>query len=329
MSVLLEAIHVKKYFPIYGGIIPRVVNYVRAVDDVTLSIRGGEVVALVGESGAGKSTFGNIVIGLMKPDEGRVLFEGRDIYRLKGPIKKEVRHNLQIVFQNPDSSLNPRMQVASILSEAIKEMNPELSKYEVIEEVLKLLESVGLNPDHAYKYPHELSGGEKQRVAIARVVAMKPKLIVADEPVSSLDVSVRSQILNLLMDIQAKLNAAILFISHDLGVVWSISDRVAVMYLGRIVEIADTEELFNYPSHPYTAILLNSAPLLTNMKKVRSEYLKPIGEPPSPINPPSGCRFHTRCPLAKEICRREEPSFKEVSNGHYSACHFIDKAPFT
>ncbi len=320
MKPILEGINIKKYFQVSGGFLSKSSSYVRAVDGVNISIYPSEVLALVGESGSGKSTLGRVLIGISKPTEGKVLFNGKDIYFLKGDEKIKVRHSLQIIFQNPDSSLNPRMQVLDILGEAVKEKNPELSRIEVIEHIIKLLEAVGLNPDHIYKYPHELSGGEKQRIAIARALAMEPKVIVADEPVSALDVSIRAQILNLLMDIQRKLKLSMLFIAHDLGIVWNISDKVAVMYLGKIVEYADTEELFENPLHPYTMILLSSAPILSsNFKKFN---LKPRGEPPSPINPPSGCRFHTRCPFAKDKCKGVDAKLIKVSNNHYTACPF-------
>ena len=322
MRTLLAAEGVRKYFPVYRGIFHRVRGWVRAVDGVSLSIGEGEVLALVGESGSGKTTLGRIVAGLLRPDAGRVLFDGVDLYSGRR-LDKMVRHSIQVVFQNPDSSLNPRMTVAEILLEAVYERRREVGRDEALAEVVDLLGRVGLSPDHAYKYPHELSGGEKQRVAIARAIAMNPRLIVADEPVSALDVSVRAQILNLLMDIREEMGLSMLLISHDLGAVWSISDRVAVMYLGKVVEEAPTEELFTNPAHPYTRALLASAPLLP--REVRRLGIRPRGEPPSPISPPPGCRFHTRCPFAKPECRTREPEMLQVAEGHRAACLLLER----
>ncbi len=323
MDPILSGIEIKKYFKISSGVLSRSKQYIRAVDDVSISVYPSEILALVGESGSGKSTLGRILIGLLKPDSGRVLYKDMDLYSLKGSKRREARHKLQVIFQNPDSSLNPRMQIIDILAEAITERYHGISKSELIEHVVKLLKLVGLSPDHIHKYPHELSGGEKQRVAIARALAMEPEVIVADEPVSALDVSIRAQILNLLMDIQARMKLSMLFIAHDLGIVWNISDRVAVMYLGKIVEYASTDEIFKNPLHPYTITLLSSIPKLSLPNEFKKFNLKPRGEPSSLINPPPGCRFYTRCPYAREECKSIDMKLIEVTNGHYTACPFL------
>ncbi|MEM1546735.1 MAG: ABC transporter ATP-binding protein [Candidatus Methanomethylicia archaeon] len=317
MVELLKTVNLKKYFPVKSGFLSKPI-YIRAVDDVNISIKPSEVVALVGESGSGKTTLGRVMIGLMKPDSGNVFFKGKDIYKLKGREYIEARHKLQIIFQNPDSSINPRMQVVDVIGEAIKELNPKLSSREILDEVLRLLETVALSPDHIYKYPHELSGGEKQRVVIARVIAVKPEVIVADEPTSALDISIRSQILNLLMDLQKAIGISLIFITHDLGIVWSISDRVAIMYMGKIVELSETEEIFSNPLHPYTKMLIASSP--STPIKITDPTFKPRGEPPSLINPPRGCIFITRCPIATEKCLINSPPLIEASRNHYVAC---------
>ncbi len=314
---ILKVEGVVKYFPLSLGILGSK-KYVRAVDNVDLSLRKGEILALVGESGCGKSTLGRIIVGLIKPDKGRVSYRGNDIFD-KGGLSKEVRHKIQAVFQNPDSSLNPRLQIFSILSEAIKSKNKKLSKEMLLEEALKLLGIVGLSDDHIFKYPHELSGGEKQRIAIARAIAVEPEILVADEIVSALDVSLRAQIMNLLMDLKEKLGLSMIFITHDMGLVWSISDRVAVMYLGKIVEIGPTEKIFKAPGHPYTKMLLYSSPTLVPIA-YRNPLFKARGEPPSPIDPPKGCRFITRCPLASKECSFEHPKLIEVDEDQYVAC---------
>jgi peptide/nickel transport system ATP-binding protein len=314
---VVKVVNVRKYFPIYSGLFTK--NYVRAVDGVDLELRSGEVLALVGESGSGKSTLGRVVAGLIKPDSGEVLYRGHNIFRRSNSLR-EVRHKIQAVFQNPDSSLNPRMQIFDILREAILTKRPNLSKSEVLSEVLRLLRAVGLSEDHLLKYPHELSGGEKQRVAIARALAVEPEVLVADEIVSALDVSVRAQVMNVLMDVIDMFKLSVIFITHDMGLVWSISDRVAVMYLGKLVEVGKTEDMFKKPQHPYTKMLLVSSPIISSSNAYRDLRFKPMGEPPSPINPPKGCRFVTRCPIAVPECNSVEPQLIEVSEDHKVAC---------
>ncbi len=318
MDTLVKAVNVKKYFVASKSIFGKT-EYVKAVDDVSMEIERNSVVALVGESGSGKTTFGRILAGIMKPTQGNIFFKGVDIYR--GKISRDLRHKIQMIFQNPDSSLNPRMRIMDIIGEAILEVEGRLSKDELLDRAVKALEDVNLHEDHLYKYPHELSGGEKQRVAIARALSVDPEFIVADEPVSALDISIRAQIINLLNDIQKKRKISILYIAHDLRTVWNLSDYVAVMYLGKIVEYGETEKVFRDVAHPYTATLLTSAPLLP--KEFKKHELYPIGEPPSLINPPSGCRFHTRCPLAKDECKEIDMSLIEIENGHYTACPYF------
>lgn len=325
MKAILSVREVRKYFPASIGLLGSR-KYVRAVDGVDLDLIEGEVLALVGESGSGKTTLGRIIAGLMKPDSGRVLYRGLDIYDNKGRVRNEVRHKIQAVFQNPDSSLNPRLQIFDILGEAIISRRPRASKEEILDEAIRLLRLVGLAEDHIFKYPHELSGGERQRVAIARAIAMEPEILVADEIVSALDVSVRAQIINLLMDIKDKIGLSIIFITHDMGLVWSISDRVAIMYLGKIFEIGPTEKIFKNPKHPYTKMLLYSSPTVASKEAYKNPLYKARGEPPSPIDPPKGCRFITRCPIASQECSKEHPPLLKVSEDHMVACirHDID-----
>ena len=318
MKEVLRIEGVRKYFPVSMGFFGSR-KHVRAVDDVDLSLYEGEVLALVGESGSGKSTLGRIIAGLMSPDKGRVIYRGYDIYG-KRELPRSFRHKIQAVFQNPDSSLNPRLQIFDILGEAVLSKRPGLSREEVLEEELRLLRLVGLSPDHVFKYPHELSGGEKQRIAIARAVAMEPEILVADEIVSALDVSVRAQIMNLLMDLKEKLGLSMVFITHDMGLVWSISDRVAVMYLGKIVEVGPTENIFKSPRHPYTKMLLYSSPTAASASAYKDPLFRARGEPPSPIDPPRGCRFITRCPIASAECSKEHPPLRTVTNDHAVAC---------
>ncbi len=318
MKAILSVRGVVKYFPISMGFLGSK-RYVRAVDGVDLDLYDGEVLALVGESGSGKTTLGRIIAGLLKPDRGNILYRGVDIYEGKG-VRREIRNKIQAVFQNPDSSLNPRLQIFDILGEAILSREPGASKEEILDRAIKLLKMVGLVEDHVFKYPHELSGGERQRVAIARAIAMEPEILVADEIVSALDVSVRAQIMNLLMDLKEKLGLSIIFITHDMGLVWSISDRVAIMYLGKIVEIGPTEVIFKKPGHPYTKMLLHSSPILASTEAYKDPQYRARGEPPSPIDPPKGCRFITRCPIAVNDCSKEHPELREVSKDHMVAC---------
>ncbi len=316
---LLNVVNLKKYFPIRRGLFGRIVGYVKAVDSVSFNIDENEVFSLVGESGSGKTTVARCILKLYDPTDGRIVFEGRDITRLKGRDLKDYRRKVQAVFQNPFLSLNPRMRIADIVSEPLL-AHMKISKSKAHKAAVELLERVGLSASLARRFPSDLSGGQAQRVAIARALALKPKLIVLDEPTSALDVSVQAQILNLLEDLSREYKLSYLLISHDLSVVRYISDRVGVMYLGNIVEEAPTEVLFENPLHPYTQALLSAVPEPDpSLKKLRKRIMLP-GEPPSAINPPKGCRLHPRCPKVMEICSREEPPLIEVKEGHKVKC---------
>ena len=318
-KTLLEVTDLKKYYPIRAGIFGRIVGYVKAVDGVSFAIDYGKVLGLVGESGCGKTTVAKCILRLVEPTAGSIIFEGKDLAKIKGKELKKQRKYIQAVFQNPFLSLNPRLKVKSIIAEPLT-THMKLTKIEISERVKKLLEIVGLPATIAERYPHELSGGQAQRVAIARAIALNPKLVILDEPTSALDVSVQAQILNLLAELKDRLNLSYMIISHDLSVVRYISDDVAVMYLGKIVEISETEELFKNPIHPYTQALLSAVPEPDpEIKKLRKRIIL-RGEPPSPINPPPGCRFHPRCPYAMDICKREEPPMIEVKTGHRVWC---------
>lgn len=313
MEALVSVVNLKKYFPIKYGLFGRVRGYIRAVDDVTLDIKKGETLGLVGESGSGKTTLGRCILRLVEPTAGDIYFEGTNITRLKGNSLKPFRRNIQAVFQNPLQSLNPRMSVAEIISEPLK-AHTEMEEGERICRVIELLRLVGLSEEQLYKYPHELSGGQAQRVAIARAIALNPKFIVLDEPTSALDVSVQAQILNLLVKLKKEFNLTYMFISHDLSVIQYISERVAVMYLGRILELGDVVEVFSNPLHPYTQALLSQAPIPDPKiaKSKRKVLIK--GEIPSPISPPPGCKFHPRCPQVQGKCIGEEPPLIEFKN---------------
>jgi peptide/nickel transport system ATP-binding protein/oligopeptide transport system ATP-binding protein len=317
---MLEVDGLKTHFPVRKGVMSRTVGYVYAVDGVSFSIQQGETLGLVGESGCGKSTVGKTILKLIEPTAGSVRLEGNDITRLDRHAMRPFRRDMQIIFQDPFSSLNPRMSVGNIVGQPFV-IHRLASGKELEERVAALLERVGLRAEQMRSYPHEFSGGQRQRIGIARALALNTKLIIGDEPVSALDVSIQAQVINLLMDLQEERNLSYLFISNDLAVVEHIAHRVAVMYLGKLVELADKKELYLHPLHPYTEALLSAVPVpdpaLRGKKRIVLE-----GDVPSPIDPPKGCRFHTRCPIAQARCRSEEPEWREASPGHWVACHF-------
>jgi len=348
-DILLEVINLKKYYPITGGVFKRKVADVRAVDGISIGIRKGECFGLVGESGCGKTTFGKTVIRLLDPTEGCILFdvprdireeikkhinspnpdshklkklrEQYDIATFKGKKLRSLRRRMQIVYQDPTTSLNPRMLVKDIVGEPLKVQGLAKGR-EIREKVLEVLQKVGLTDKHLYRYPHEFSGGQRQRIAIARAIITNPEFVVLDEPTSSVDVSVRAELLKEFLRLKKELDLTYLFISHDLSVVECISDRVAVMYLGKIVEVAETRELFNNPLHPYTTALFSAIPIPDPLAKKKKRILL-RGEVPSPVNPPQGCRFHPRCPYATDVCRKLEPELVEVKKDHLVACHRV------
>lgn len=320
-EALLQVRNLKKYFPINKGIIfSREVGAVKAVDDISFDIFRGETLGLVGESGCGKSTTGRMLLRLIEATSGEIRFDGRNILDLKKDEMRELRKDIQIIFQDPYASLNPRMTVGDIIGEPLHIHNIAKGKQKE-KRVQELLDVVGLNSFHARRFPHEFSGGQRQRIGVARALAVNPKLIVCDEPVSALDVSIQAQVVNLLQDLQEEFDLTYLFIAHDLSVVKHISDRVAVMYLGKIAELASKDALYASPSHPYTQALLSAIPVADPTVKADRIILK--GDVPSPINPPSGCRFHTRCPKAMDICRSKEPEWLEIRPGHFGACHLL------
>jgi oligopeptide/dipeptide ABC transporter ATP-binding protein len=318
---LLEVTHLTKHYAVRGGVFGRTRGEVHAVDDVSFSIDEGETLGLVGESGCGKTTLGKTVLRLVEPTAGAILWRGRRIDQLKGGAMRPFRRELQAVFQDPYASLNPRMRAADIVAEPIRNFEQETGA-QIAQRVLSLFDKVGLRADQMAKYPYEFSGGQRQRLGIARALAPKPRLIVCDEPVSALDVSVQAQVINLLVDLQREFGLSYLFVAHDLAVVEHISHRVAVMYLGRIVEIASTSDLFAGPLHPYTEALLSAVPVPDPTSRRKRIIL--AGDVPSPIELPAGCRFHTRCPYAFDRCRVEEPMMKEAVRGHFVACHLRD-----
>jgi oligopeptide transport system ATP-binding protein len=316
---LLEVRNLKVHFPVKHGVFSRVNAWVKAVDDVSLTVAPGETVGLVGESGCGKTTLGRAIIRLLEPTAGSVTFEGEDITTLEGAALRERRRRFQMIFQDPVGSLNPRMTVGQIIGEALDIHHLVADEQARTERIGRLLKDVGLDPQHAQRYPHEFSGGQRQRIGIARALAVEPKLIVCDEPVSALDVSVQAQIINLLQDLQREHGLAYLFIAHDLAVVEHISHRVVVMYLGKVVESAVSKAIINTPKHPYTQALLSAVPVVDPDSK-RQRIVLP-GDVPSPINPPSGCPFHPRCPVAEARCKTEVPALREISPAHFAACH--------
>jgi oligopeptide transport system ATP-binding protein len=317
---LLEVRHVKKYFPIRRGVLQREVARVHAVDDVSFAVREGETLGLVGESGCGKSTLGRTIVRLLEPTDGEIIFQGTPIQKLGTRKLRPLRREMQMVFQDPYASLNPRKRVGTIVSDPMRIHNIG-TRADQKRRVGEILETVGLSPEHYNRFPHEFSGGQRQRIGIARALALRPNLIVADEPVSALDVSIQSQMLNLLEDLQNDFNLTYIFIAHDLGVVRHVSDRIAVMYLGKIVELSPAEELYTRPIMPYTEALLSAVPIPDPDLAEKRERIVLEGDVPSPINPPSGCRFHPRCRYATDICKEVEPPLVDYGNAHLAACH--------
>ena len=322
---LLRVENLKMYFTITQGIIlQRQVGWVRAVDDISFSVKRGETLGLVGESGCGKSTTGRAILQLYKPTAGKVNFLNKSLTTLSGGDLRKMRREMQMIFQDPYASLNPRMTVGSIIGEPLEIHNLARGR-EKQERVQELLKVVGLNPYFANRYPHEFSGGQRQRIGIARALAVQPSFIVCDEPISALDVSIQAQVINLLEELQSQFNLTYLFIAHDLSVVRHISDRVAVMYVGKIVELTTRDLLYERPLHPYTKALLSAVPIPDPAIERKRQRMILTGDVPSPVNPPSGCRFHPRCPFAQELCKQKEPELLEVEPGHFAACHFWDE----
>lgn len=324
-DTLIDVRDLKMYFPLIQGVVfQHTTGYVRAVDGVSFSIARGQTLGLVGESGSGKTTIGRTIVRLYKPTHGQILLENQDLAQLKGEQLRQVRRRVQMVFQDPYASLNPRFTIGSLIAEPMHIYNLG-SKSEIRDKTAELLRVVGLRPEYIDRYPHEFSGGQRQRIAVARALSINPEFVIADEPVSALDVSVRAQVLNLLQRLQRQFNLTYLFISHDLSVVRHVADRIAVMYLGKIVELADRDQLYTAPKHPYTKALLSAVPIPDPKLEKKRQRTILSGDLPSPINIPSGCRFHTRCPIAQQICREVEPVFEaKEGSEHYAACHFSE-----
>ncbi len=321
-ETILHVEHLVKHFPILAGIFQRQVGVVHAVDGISFSIRQGETFGLVGESGCGKSTAGRSILQLYRPTSGKVFFDGVDLVNLKSEGLRKMRQRMQMIFQDPYASLNPRMTIREIVGEPLVVHGASVNK-EFNEKVDQLLKTVRLNPGFATRYPHEFSGGQRQRIGIARALALEPEFIICDEPISALDVSIQAQVINLLEDLQETLGLTYLFIAHDLSVVRHISDRVGVMYLGVLVESATRNELYHHPLHPYTQALLSAVPVPDPFVEEKRQRIILEGDVPSPVNPPSGCRFRTRCPLAEKICSEQIPEFREVGSEHWVACHLV------
>lgn len=319
-ETIIKIENLKKYFPIYAGVFQKTTGYVKAVDGISFDVKKGETISLVGESGCGKSTTGRSILRLIEPTEGNIFFEGENLVEIDAEKMRLKRRDMQIVFQDPFASLNPRHTIQRIIEEPLIVHHIGNSS-ERKNRVYELLETVGLNRDQAKRYPHQFSGGQRQRIGIARALSLNPKLIVADEPVSALDVSIQSQVLNLMEDLQEQFNLTYIFISHDLSVVRHISDRVGVMYLGNLVELAEKEELYEHPLHPYTQALLSAVPVPD--PDYKQERIILSGDVPSPANPPEGCKFHTRCKYKMDICEKQKPNFVDVGDGHYVACHLF------
>ncbi len=325
-EVLLDVDNLKMHFPITQGIVfQRQVGAIKAVDGISFKLYRGETLGLVGESGCGKSTTGRSILQLYRPTAGQVNFEGEELTKIKGEELRRTRRRMQMIFQDPYASLNPRMTVGSIIGEPLEVHNIGSSKKERQDRVQDLLKTVGLNPYFVNRYPHEFSGGQRQRIGVARALAVNPSFIVCDEPISALDVSIQAQIINLLEDLQGELNLTYLFIAHDLSVVRHISDRIAVMYLGKIVELADRDELYLKPLHPYTQALLSAVPIPDPVIEEKRPRMILEGDVPSPANPPQGCNFNTRCPQVMDVCRENDPTFTDLGDGHYVACFLYDQ----
>jgi oligopeptide transport system ATP-binding protein len=323
-DTLLQVEDLKMHFPIYRGVFRRQVGAVRAVDGVSFDVKRGETLGLVGESGCGKSTTGRTILQLYKPTAGKVTFDGTDLITLKGEQMRQMRRKMQMIFQDPYASLNPRMTVAQLVGEPLMVHNVATGA-EINQRVEHLLEIVNLNPAFASRYPHEFSGGQRQRIGVARALALQPSFIICDEPISALDVSIQAQVVNLLEELQQQFNLTYLFIAHDLSMVRHISDRVAVMYLGVIVELASRDELYAKPLHPYTQALLSAVPIPDPIADAKRKRTILQGDVPSPANPPSGCRFRTRCPIAEAVCAETRPEFREIRPGHFVACFFAER----